>query len=84
MTLTSQSASCQLSRRVQQQLLPSAIRQLWQLLEAADMYLLSGLVNFSTQKLSDHLRNSEDERELVTMVKQARRLPIFEEVRLNL
>ena len=58
--------------------------QLWQLLEAADMYLLSGLVNFSTQKLSDHLRNSEDERELVTMVKQARRLPIFEEVRLNL
>ena len=58
--------------------------QLWQLLEAADMYLLSGLVAFCTQKLSDHLRDSGDERELVTMVKQARRLPIFEEVSLNL
>ena len=55
--------------------------QLWSLLEAADMYLLSGLVTFCTQKLSAHLRESEDERELVTMVKQARRLPIFEEVR---
>ena len=55
--------------------------QLWSLLEAADMYLLSGLVDFCTQKLSGHLRESEDERELVTMVKQARRLPIFEEVR---
>ena len=55
--------------------------QLWNLLEAADMYLLSGLVTFCTQKLSAHLRESEDERELVTMVKQARRLPIFEEVR---
>ena len=58
--------------------------QLWQLLEAADMYLLSGLVHFATQKLSDHLRESGDERELVTMVKQARRLPIFEEVILNI
>ena len=58
--------------------------QLWQLLEAADMYLLSGLVHFATQKLSDHLRESGDERELVTMVKQARRLPIFEEVSFNL
>merc|ERR1719454_1018440 len=56
--------------------------QLWSLLEAADMYLLPALVAFCTHKLSAHLKESEDERELVTMVKQAKRLPIFEEVRL--
>ena len=54
--------------------------QLWSLLEVADMYLLPALVAFCTHKLSSHLKESEDERELVTMVKQARRLPIFEEV----
>ena len=58
--------------------------QVWQLLEAADMYLLPGLVTFCNQKLSDHLGDSGDERELVTTVKEARRLPIFEEVTWNL
>ena len=53
---------------------------LWSLLEVADMYLLPGLVALCTQQLSGHLRKSEDAGELVTMVKQARRLPIFEEV----
>ena len=58
--------------------------QVWQLLEAADMYLLPGLVEFCVRKLSDHLAYAAGEQELVTMLKQAQRLSVFEQVCLNL